>query len=1160
MSLILYRSNRIEELSASLARLLQDPLPHTSPLDAVLQPETVVVHSMGMQRWLSMQLSAHLGVASNIDYPFPTRLIHTLLTTVTGAERSEHPDAWLPNRLVWYILQELDQCLELAPFAPLRQYLNDTGASDAGITRTHYYLARRIADTFDKYITYRPSMVLEWEDETNDPHDDWQPLLWKRLQNTIHAPHPARMAQNFLETLQRGEELPHTLPHRLVLFGVSTLPPLYVDILNALSSHLPVHFFLLCPSRLYWGHIQSRREIAARLQDAAHLELEATDLFLEEGNPLLSSFGRVGRDFQCILEGQGSVAPYQETNDDLFVEPDTHRRTLLTLLQRDILDLRYPGGVPGQELDEDCYPPAHVISPGDRSVEFHDCHGPLRQVEVLRDRLLQLLNDDPTLEPRDVLILTPDIARYAPLLEAVLSDGDAPGASFTDKGFPRLPFSIADRSVASQNPVVESLLAILALSKSRVTSTGVLELLNLAPIRDRFEITMDHVSSVRQWVQESGIRWAMDDAHREAQGHPATRETTWMFGLDRLLLGYACEGEELFGGTVALGDAGASEPELLGRLAAFCRALFDTLRRLNTPQPMDAWCHTLKDILGKLTLAPTGEEWLSQQVLSCVDAAGRAARAAAVDDPIDLDALSAALNEHLEATPEFTNFLNGGITCCALVPMRSVPFRVVCLLGMDDNTFPRQVTPLGFDLTAQHPRLGDRTPRDDDRYLLLESILSARDNLIVTYTGRSVHDNQPCPPAVPVGELQDCLERSFQIATSPDTSMLTDLVTLHPLQPFSPAAFQASESTPEGPFSFNKSCFTGAQKLVGERVLPPPFMAEALPPNDASNQQATTVSLDELRRFIANPAAFLLRERCDITFWRENHELHETTLLDLGGLDAWRAGDLLCRLQSGPTPPHDMDAFLKGTGAIPPGTLGERALQTLHHDAGGLLQGFGPFANDTETFVDVHVTLRPGLSLAGRVMNLRGSRLARLQYAKCRSKHLLELWVDHLALQASGRAPATSTLVARDKNKVPNLFCLDPLSDDLVTNQAEAIEHLEALVHLMQRGSHLPLPLFPEASRAYAHAITSDPESEAKQATGRNKAAQAWANHNFATGRPGGDSVDPAIKRLFEESLPYEANFTHPGLPPDDDLSFHALSQQVWGPLLNTLQTLKVSA
>lgn len=1200
--MLVYRSNRIEALADRLAALLR--VPAAGPMQA----ELVVVHSKGMERWVAMQLAERLGICANVRFPFPARVLHGLLGG-RGSPAEPVTIAWSPERLVWTILQALPGLLGQPAFAPLQAYLEPgpAGTEPAPVGRKAWLLARRLADVFDRYVTYRPELVLGWDAEAergpgDEADPDWQPLLWRELRRRIAAP-------NLADWLRGQAAMPELddLPARLCFFGMATLPPFFVEVLSALARVSEVHLFVLSPSREFFGGIRSRREIARELAAARRDAVSPEQLHLEEGNPLLASFGRLSREFQLVLEESTASSSYLEPQGELFVEPlpeGPERPTMLQVLQSDILNLRHRRGNGREDDDPERCPPALPLEPDDASIRVHSCHGPMRQVEVLRDELLALLDADPTLQPRDIVVMAPDIEAFAPLLEAVFADGarearpagagsgaagagsgaGSAGADEGGAGFPPIPFRLADRGLRQENLVAEALLAVLELGRGRVPASAVLDLLALEPVRQRFAIAAEELPTLRSWVGESGIRWGIDREHRLEHGQPGYLENTWRFGLDRLLLGFAMpgEGRRFFGGVLPYDEVEGGASGLLGRFADFCETLFARLRRLAAPRTLPAWRDELSSLLTALTAVDEQSAWLQQELRDVCDRLVACGEAAGFTGLVAPDVLPALLEAGLPADRPAAGFLTGAVTCCAMVPLRSIPFRVVCLLGLDDGAFPRTVTRLGFDKLATARRLGDRDPREEDRFLFLEALLSARERLIITYTGRGIHDNAVLPPAVPVGELLDVLAASFESGDEGGPGVRGQVLIEHPLQPFSPRCFAApaaapaavaarpqpscaeqagSRDVPDGgsagrPQSFDRRYLAGARMLCGERQEPPPFFSGPLPPDAAGGRDhgdpAGSVTIDELVRFLAGPARYLCERRLGLRLVQEEDVVADREPITPDGLERWV---LASRLLEAKLAGEQLQATLqaaRGSGALPLGRPGECLFADLDGQVEPIHRRVASLRRGTPRAVALSTTLRHG-ALLGTISGIWEPGLVVSQLSHIRGKHLLGFWVRHLALELAGEE-VPSHLVGRPaKGELIHHVLRPPTgpgpgsrSGDGAGDGGASAALLDELLALYHRGLTGPLLFFPETSRAYAEARRkSGGGEEGACSAAVAAAARAWED----------EAADPYLARIFGTAQPYEPGFVLHGFAAGPGASFHDLAVRVWDPLLERLET-----
>ncbi len=1053
----IYTGNRMELLVEALARAVDEP-----PSDP-FEPEVVVVQNRGMERWVTMELARRFGVWMNARFPFPNAAVEELFDRVLGPE--EGAAGWARENLAWRVYAMLPGLLDRPAFRPLGRYLEE---GPTALKR--YQLALRIADLFDRYTVYRPEMVLAWE-QGRDPageHGAWQAELWRSLVERYGPGHRAARWRRFLDRVRREE--PPGLPPRLHVFGVSALPRFHLDVLSAVGRWVPVNLFVLNPCQEYWSDIVPDRVISRRER------LERSAGHLEQGHRLLASLGRTGREFLDAL------VDLEVPEEPLFEAPPED--TLLHRLQADMLHLRDRGGEhhPRAELD-----------PDDRSITIASCHSPLREVEALRDHLLALFQAFPDLEPHHVVVMTPDIEAYAPLVEAVFRpEGD---------DVPAIPFNVADRNVLAGSALVDAFFRVLDLAGSRFGAARVLDLLETPAVARRFGLSEADLERIRGWVRRAGIRWGLDAQHRRRLGLPSFPENTWRAGLDRLLLGYALpgDGERLFQGVLPFDDVeGAEDGAALGRLVEFVGRLEEAAGFLEGEHSLEAWARHLVALFDALFLPDPGEERQARVLRAAL--AGLAAA-----DPdggvVPLAPVRAHLRGVLERAAYGGGFLTGGVTFCAMLPMRSIPFRVVCLLGLNDGAFPRPDRPAGFDLMAREPRRGDRSVRDEDRYVFLEALVSARDHLYVSYVGQSQRDRAEIPPSVLVAELIETVDRGYRFADQPDRPVSERLVVRHRLQAFSPAYFR-----PGGRLqSFSEENLEACRALLendpaGEGA---PWLPGPLPqPPD----ELRSVTLEGLGRFLENPARGLLRMRYGLRLDVPAEPVEEDEPLELDRLGAFRIQEeLLQRVSEGRDPGGGLPV-LRARGDLPPGQAGLAAFTEAAEDLEPLREALEPIlAEPVLEPVPFELDLG-GLRLTGTLRGLRACGLVFFRPGAIRGKDRVRTWIQHLVLCALGPGgvePVTRHL-GFDRKGVIQL--------DLGPVEA-AREHLARILGLYMEGLRQPVPFFPETSWAYA-----------QERWGRGKphekalAAARWVWE----GRPErrGESAEAHVARCFGEADP----------------------------------------
>ncbi|MEI7958250.1 MAG: exodeoxyribonuclease V subunit gamma [Verrucomicrobiota bacterium] len=1048
--LFLHTGNRLETLAAELAAVT------SVPLGSPFTREIVMVQSLGMRRWLSLQLAEQVGICMNGAFPFPRTFLDDTLRRLVPEMAA--PDAFAPDLLTWKIHRMLPVLLHRPEFAPVSAY----AADDDGLKL--YQLATRLAALFDQYLVYRPEMLLEWERQAADlfaPKGDaaWQATLWRELNRSRELHFGA-----VLERLKEGRFAPDAQwPERVSIFGISSLPPAQMEVFLALAAHCPVHLFLLAPSREYHGDDLTPKQRARRGL--------APD---GEGHPLLTSLGKLNAQFTNVLLEADERAGHRIVNaSESFLEPTGG--SLLHGLQRDILHAQSRGALSGEE--------AQTVAADDTSLQLHVCHSPMREVEVLYDQLLSLLAEDPTLKPRDILVMTPEIERYAPLIHAVF--GCPEDAAL------RIPYSIADRQPRSDSPAIHTFLSLLECVGTRFTAPEGFALLQSPVFRQKFGFDDAELARLRHWIDASGIRWGIDAAHRAALDLPDFAENTWRHGIDRLLLGYAMPGANrtLFEGILPQDDVEGGEAELLGRFVAAMESVFSTLALLDQARPLGEWPGVLRTVIERFFEESDEDEMRDVRALR--EAVARLefiAQEAGPEQSVEFPAMREHFAGLMGEAEQRGGFLTGGVTFCALKPMRSIPARVIWLMGMNEAVFPRRPQPPQFDLMSAEPKSGDRSPRDDDRYLFLEALLSARDRLRISHVGRSLVNHDKLPPSVVVSELLDYLDQSCIFPNGANAR--ETLVIAHRLHAFSRSYF-----TPGGRL-FSYSTANGAAAAV-RAVSSTPFITKPLPEPAA---ELRNVALADLLAFIVNPAAFFLR-RLGIRLDESNDTLEETEPLTPDNLQLYHVGSELFDARiAGAALPGEEALFARAL--LPPGSVGTQYYRDQDASAKALQSTIASLLPTTTRDEPRLIDLRIGaFTLTGRIEALYNGRLAFFRPAKLKPKDRLRAWTSHLAWCAACDAAPPPAILAG--------------AGEAVQFNAQAPDQLEALLELYWLGLQTPLPFFPKTSLEFV----------AKQSSKGDPLERARAIWRGSV-RSKPESDDPAFRLCFGEAAePLDAEF-----------------------------------
>ncbi len=1011
--LIVHQSNRLELLADRLAELVREaPLPP-------LVPETVVVQSDGLGRWLKLALAERLGVAAGLRFPFPASYVWELVARVVQDVPRESPLA--PDVLKWRVAAALERLTGDPRFAAIERYLADGDALKA------FQLAQQMAAVIDRYLVYRPDWVAAWGAggaAQLGADEAWQAALWREIATGLPEAAQTDPRQRFLTTIRESVAARDALPPRMHLFAADALPPPYLEFFRAVAQYRDVRLWIVNPCREYWPLIDDPRRVArARAQagpDAAHRET---------GNRLLASLGRHGRALiDAVVEDPGGA-------EGDFRDPATAHRTLLAAMQSDVLALRERGdeGAPFLDLD-----------PADHSVAIHVCHSPMREIEVLHDQLLDRLGRDRSLRPADILVLVADVAAYAPFIDAVF--GTAPKER-------HIPYAIADRARTAEAAALRAFRALLALPDGRLEAEEVLALLEHPAVARRFGIGAGDLPALRTWVRQAGIRWGRDEATRKQLGLPPARVHSWRAGLERLFLGYAMAGDgaQLFAGALPVDGVEGGDAQLAARLARFAESVFALDEHLRASRPVPGWSQVLAEALDDF-LAPDENE--APEIIEIRMALERMARDAAASGfvrEVPLAVIRAHLDGVLGIAGQSGAFLAGGVTFAALAPARPIPVRIVCLVGLNDGAFPRDERPPIFDLTARHTRRGDRRRRDEDRYAFLQAVLAAREALHASYTGRSVRDNQPIPPSPLITELLEVAQRAF--VPERREAALHVIVTVHPLQPFSRRYGEAAK------------LFTYAAEYAQRTPPPEPprFAGRVLP---GGEPPAAILTVEALARFLANPARHFFERRFGLRLDAAEGPLEGAEPFALAELAGWEADQRAFTLRRSGRSADEVRDVLRAAGMLPDGAAGEVALAQRLADIEPILEALrhATFSPPVEAVLDLPGT-EPAMRLALRFDDLTAEGRIAWRVGRLRAADRLRAWLGHLALAAL--APAGVAVRTRLVTRTETVLFGAP---------EQPLAHLTALARLYLQGGAEPVPFFPETALAFATGLVDGEE------------------------------------------------------------------------------------
>ncbi|SDR88636.1 exodeoxyribonuclease V subunit gamma [Microlunatus soli] len=1162
MGLLLHRASRADRLVAGLGAVLATP-----PADT-FATEIVAVPTRGVERWLAQSLSHLLGtgaatdgVCAGIDFPSPERLVGDAVSPITGIEPRSDP--WHPRRAVWALLSVIDAGRHQEWAEPLWRYLADrepdhdlsrAGAEDEigeveGAGR-RYATAFHLAELLAGYAGDRPQMIMHWlagrdTDGGGRPLPAtmaWQAELLRRLRVEIGVPGPAERLPEAAAQLA-ADPSASTLPGRLSVFGPTRLSHATLTVLAALAHHREVHLWLPHASPALW------QQVSAAIADRPAIQSRSDDPTADlPRHRLLGYLGRDAREFQVGLSRLDTEIHDQllDETDERVDDPATAPAggPLLRRLQDDLAADR-----PLRTADTSA-----PIAADDHSIGVHAAHGPDRQVEVLRELVLGLLADDPTLEPRDIMVMCPDIETFAPLVSAAFG-AQAVDADTEPDGHPghQLRVRLADRSLRQLNPLLQVLSRLFDLAESRIEASAIVDLCGTDPVATQFDLRAEDLLRLRELVARSGVRWGLDPRDRQRFAMGDFAQNTWAAGLDRMLLGVAMDedGEHFIGTTLPMDDIDAGDVELVGRLAEVVDRLNTVIASFDRRQSLRSWIDACRTALDLLTAVPSNDNWQLAQAYGELTRIGESAAGDSTGSGHRRDDLlltrreaRAVLSDLFAGRPSRANFRTGTLTVATLMPMRSVPHRVVCLLGLDDGVFPRAGRLDGDDLLAVDPWIGDRDRRSEDRQLLLDAIMSATEHLMIIYSGADPRTNADRPPSVPLGELLDVLD---QTATAADGGPVrSQILHRHPLQPFDVANFVTADGRPPG--SFDTAGLAAARATLQPRTEPTPvYSPEPLP----AYQLPALLPVEELVRFFRHPVQRFLRTRAGIGLYTEEDPTTDEMPVQPDGLQGWAIGDRMLRAHLAGVSISHLATAERLRGEVPPKEFGGRFLRPITDNVAEIADRARPELSGARHNVDINAELTlppPGstdadetadrtVSVVGTVAGVYGDRLVTVHYSRLGPKQRLQSWIQLLAMTATEPGPWQAITIGRGNRWSPGTSRLGPVPADF------AREALADLVDIYRAGMTSPLPLLPLAAAEYATLIGSGKRSPELL---RGRVAQQV---QF--------DLDDTYRAVFGTDFSFEKLIKIPARPGDarEGLSapsrFGALARRVWHPLLN---------
>ncbi len=988
----LHTSNNIEYLLEDLSQKISlNPLPP-------LMKETIIIQSRGMEKWISLKLSKKFGIWANAEYPFPNKAVETIFKSVIPEMTNER--LFDTETVLFSLMRILPEIYSSSEFSEIKDYIT-TGNT---IIKS-YQISGIISELFDQYITFRPDMMSEWD---SGKDKSWQAVLWRKLRSEFPHKMPYENRKFFFDNIDNIAK--DKLPKRLFIFGVSYMPNFHLDIIRAAAQFIDIHFYILNPCRKYWFDIKSKKEITRLTGKTGKTENE---LHVEEGNRLLASWGKSGKEFLGYIYNLDPI----DSEESLFCEYDSG--TILGQIKTSILNLTEP------EISVLNEKKIHA----DKSIRLHCCHSEMREIEILYDNILDVFSRYDDIKPEHILVMAPDIEKYSRFIHAFFSDG-------------KIPYAISDRSFFSQNRDVEIFLKIINIYTSRFESDRVLEILEYEEIRNKFSLKYEDIEKIKIWISETNTAWGLDIEHKRKLGLPEYIENTWIMFKKRILLGYALPrgNGNFFNGILPYDEAEGKDSFIIGNFLDYLDILKKYYQFFSEKKTLEGWTEIFESLITDFMQEDSSIDFiqfLKENLNILSDIQKKSGFNSQVEISIVKDFLSGKLkNQRISA-----NYLNGSVTFCEMLPMRSIPFKIIFMIGMNDDSFPRSIKPVSFDLLKEKPIPGDRNIRDEDRYLFLETLISAEHELHISYIGQNIYDNSIQPPSVMVSELLDYIDTFFK--TENEKTISSTILLNHRLHGFSREYFTGKQEF----FSFSRENFSVSENLKTKKENRPPFYKTFEAPEFFSGN----ITNHTLINFFKDPAKFFTAKILGINLDMYVSEIETNEKFTLDNLDLYKIGS---RAYSAYLDKKESSLFmeLKAEGSIPHGKIGEILVNKTVYDFIDSINEIGIestaininssiIIDDIEIFFQIENVFKEG------ILNIKNSSL--------NAQFIITAWINHLLCNSVKK---NKSLIAAKEEKKITLWSLKEI------DSKDAVFHLQNIISLFKKGSRNPFLFMPGIS------------------------------------------------------------------------------------------------
>lgn len=907
----------------------------------------IIVPNSGMQRYLELQIARHFGICSHIQIGYLGHLLWQLYLDV------------LPETKHLPALDERYLTFRLLDYFEKNQQLHrdlQTLSANYPHSKQRYQFARQVAKLLRLYLMDRPDVIDDWQQQHSShlnqhPHAAWQQSVFEQLALGQYSRHT--LQQRFHKAILSTTT---PLPSTLHIFGFHTIPPTQLMDLQALSEVCEVYFYTFNPSVEYWQDL-----VPEAVKTAKSLTNEDEAALFSIGNPLLASWGQAGKFYlETLNDYDFELLDEENENSENSSNDNTYFDNTLTALQATICHLDEQ--MIGLIQDTDKQP----------AISLNACAGIRREVEVLYDNLLDLLENNEQVTPSDILVIVPNLRDYAPHIQAIFSQQ-------------AIPFSLANQTAAEADSDTQAFIALLNVIAQQFSAQSLFECISEHAIRQALNLEVAHLNQIREWLLNHHFSGGY---HDDSHGRDSSLEKL----LDQLLLASVGDTETLIGQRQA---STAYHPEQQETLAYFCQIVqqFLPFARMSTrSQTLPAWFKQLSRLAEVfLPEKPSGSPAVHERLIAWFDNLAGSHEHTIAFEIIHADILSLLESEELHGP-----FLSGGVSFCAVMPMRSIPSKVIALLGMNQD-FPA-ITPTDpLDLRQANPLWSDHNPYKESRYFFLETVMAARQYLYLSYTGFDEKSGEKLPPSSLVSELVEYIERQYP-------GFEQQITRNYPLQGF----MEGTEKS--------------YQTLYRTDLLPPP-----LPHTTSADEELpalpTQWQVNDLVNAICSPLHFYLSKRlhaADLERLPELLKAHPYMGKD-NGLDNWKRQQIsMVSALDGDDEPLQLQA----TNLAAPEIIDSPLRVQMQEQFAELYTAVKPLVTQPHISLSADILLdyqQQQHRCLFQSSQLTNETLWQYHTGTRKGKHLIKAWVQHILLnclppEQYPTHPRSSLMLTLDKD------------------------------------------------------------------------------------------------------------------------------------------------